>query len=70
MIGRRALLKGAALAGTGAILGGRVTTAHAEPPPETTRIRLIQVPSICRSPQYVAESLLRAEGFMEVRYVR
>ena len=44
--------------------------AAADAPPETTTIRLIQVPSICRSPQYVADALLQAEGFTDVRYVR
>ena len=39
-----------------------------EPPPETTRVRLGAVPSICLSPQYVAEDLLRAEGFTDIRY--
>jgi NitT/TauT family transport system substrate-binding protein len=41
----------------------------AEPPPETTRLRLSKVPSICLAPQYVAEALLRAEGFTQVEYV-
>src|SRR4051794_9256833 len=37
---------------------------------ETTRIRLPQFPSLCVAPQYVAEDLLRAEGFTDVHYVR
>jgi NitT/TauT family transport system substrate-binding protein len=32
-------------------------------------VRVIQNPSICLAPQYVAEELLRAEGFADVRYV-
>ena len=43
-------------------------TARAEPPPETTKIRLARTISICLSPQYVAEELLRREGFTEVEY--
>lgn len=43
-------------------------TALAEPPPETTKIRLLRAASICLSPQYVAEELLRREGFTEVEY--
>lgn len=43
--------------------------AAAEPPPETTRIRLNKIRSICLAPAYVAEALLRAEGFTEVQYV-
>ena len=42
----------------------------AEPPPETTRIRLARTPGICFAPQFVAEDLLRAEGFTDVQYVR
>jgi NitT/TauT family transport system substrate-binding protein len=67
VIGRRLFLR---LSGAGALLAARAGRAGAEPPPETTTIRLIQVPSICRSPQYVADALLRAEGFTDVRYVR
>ena len=38
-------------------------------PLETTGVRLIRAPSICLAPQYVAEELLRAEGFSGLRYV-
>jgi NitT/TauT family transport system substrate-binding protein len=41
----------------------------AEPPPETTTLRLAREPVICFAPQYVCEQLLRAEGFAEIRYV-
>jgi NitT/TauT family transport system substrate-binding protein len=51
-------------------LPGIATVLHAaEPPPETTRIRLRKVRSICIAPLYVAEELLRAEGFTEVQYL-
>ena len=40
-----------------------------EGPPETTTIRLVKLPSICVAPYYVAEELLHAEGFTDVRYV-
>jgi NitT/TauT family transport system substrate-binding protein len=36
---------------------------------ETTTIRLAKNSGICIAPQYVAEELLRAEGFTDVRYV-
>lgn len=36
---------------------------------ETTTLRLMRQPSICWAPQYLAEALLRAEGFTEIRYV-
>lgn len=41
----------------------------ADPPPETNRIRLLHVPAVCHAPQYLAEELLRLEGFTEVTYV-
>ena len=36
---------------------------------ETTTVGLTKVPGICLAPQHVAEELLRAEGFTEIRYV-
>src|SRR5690349_8031226 len=36
---------------------------------ETTTVRVPKFFSICVSPQYAAEELLRAEGFTDVRYV-
>jgi NitT/TauT family transport system substrate-binding protein len=45
------------------------TLAAAEPPPETTKLRVHHSLSLCLAPQYVAEELLRAEGFTEVQYV-
>jgi len=53
--------------GFGAFYSGM---ARAEPPPETTRIRFVGGPAICIAPQYVAEALLKAEGFTEVEYVK
>lgn len=44
-------------------------TAAAEPPPETSRLRLVKVPAYCLAPEYLAEELLRLEGFSEVEYV-
>jgi NitT/TauT family transport system substrate-binding protein len=43
--------------------------AMAEPPPEVSRIRLVHTPAICFAPQYLAEELLRLEGFSEIEYV-
>jgi len=42
--------------------------AAAEPPPETTRIRLTKGASLCIAPQYVADDLLRTEGFTDIQY--
>src|SRR5690242_8257831 len=56
----------AALAGAG--LGGGAGSLAAEPPPETTTIRLEKDLVTCIAPQ-AAEELLRAEGFTDIRYV-
>jgi len=43
--------------------------AFAEPPPETSTIRLYQMSGVCIAPQYVAEEMLRSEGFTDVQYI-
>jgi len=48
----------------------RPVNATAEPPLETTRLRLPHLLSVCLAPQVLAEDLLRAEGFTDVQYVR
>jgi NitT/TauT family transport system substrate-binding protein len=67
---RREFLSTAALAGTGALLGLPSEPSAAEPPPETTRIRLDQGDSICTVPKYLAEELLTGEGFTDIQYVK
>jgi len=66
---RREFLRICSAAGVAGISGIRSTSAYADPPPETTRIRLTKVPSICVAPQYAAEDLLRAEGLTDISYV-
>jgi NitT/TauT family transport system substrate-binding protein len=66
---RRCFLGGLTAAGAATLLGWRTRPVAAEPPPETTRIRLVKVPSICRAPQFIAETLLAGEGFTEVHYI-
>src|SRR5712691_8766039 len=63
-------LGGLTLAGTAGLLGLPPGPVAAEPPPETTTLRLNQQPSICAAPQYVAEDLLQSEGFTNARYVK
>jgi NitT/TauT family transport system substrate-binding protein len=58
------------LAGTAGLLGLRPRSVTAEPPPETTKLTLVQVTSLCVAPQYVAEELLQGEGFTEVQYIK
>src|SRR5438309_1718143 len=67
---RREFLRGLTLMGSAGLVGLRPDRALAEPPPETTRIRLVRSPAICISPLYLAEELLRLEGFTEIEYVR
>jgi len=68
MITRRDLLRG--VAGTAGLLGWPHGHASGEPPPETTKLRLLkETGRTCWAPQYVAEDLLRAEGFTDVTYV-
>ena len=69
MMRRRAFLGGAVGVGTAAVLGLRADRAAAEAPPETTRIRLPKYPALCTGPQFIAEQLLRAEGFTDTGYV-
>src|SRR4029434_7824513 len=71
MISRRAFVtRLGALAGTSAT--GPRSSGAAEPPPETTTIRLHRPPTIgsgiCLAPQWVAEDLLMGECFTDVRY--
>ncbi len=61
---------GGLVAGAGGVLGLGGEAAAAEAPPETTKLRLVQIPGICVAPQYVAEELLHTEGFTDVGYVQ
>jgi NitT/TauT family transport system substrate-binding protein len=64
---RRDFLAGASLAAAG-IFGVRGSLAD-EGPPETTTIKLAYYGNNCLAPLLIAEDLLYAEGFTEVRYV-
>ena len=66
---RRKFLGGVTLAGATGLLGVPAKRAAAEPPPETTTLRLAQTVSICQAPQYVVEALFEAEGFTDVQFV-
>jgi NitT/TauT family transport system substrate-binding protein len=68
MQSRRDFLASATLAAaTGLSWAG--TSLADEGPPETTTIRLARSNAICIAPGYIAEDLLRAEGFTNVQYV-
>jgi len=66
---RRDFLRGGALGALGGVVG-RSRAHAAEAPLETRRIRVAKLPSICLAAQYIAEDLLRAEGFTDVQYVK
>ncbi len=68
---RRQFLGGLALTGATAMLGLRPGqgSAAVEPPPETTRLRIQKGKPACWAPMYVAEPLLREEGFTDIPYV-
>jgi NitT/TauT family transport system substrate-binding protein len=65
---RRDFLAGLSAASAASLLGPRASLAD-EPPPETTTIKLAYYSNNCLAPLLVAEDLLRAEGFTDVRYV-
>jgi NitT/TauT family transport system substrate-binding protein len=64
-------LRGVTLAGAAGVLGAHCRPADAERPPETTTIRIVNWDAgfICAAPQWVAQELLRLEGFTDIRYV-
>ena len=66
---RRDFLTSTSLAAAVSVLGSRSSFAD-EGPLETTTVRLPFNSNICLAPQFVAEELLRADGFTDVRYVR
>jgi len=65
---RRRFLTTVSLAGTVGVLRAPPAFA-AEGPLETTTVRIANRHSLCNAPQHVAEELLRAEGFTEIRYI-
>jgi NitT/TauT family transport system substrate-binding protein len=65
---RRFLTTLSAVSTAGLVLAPRAPAAE-EASPETTTVRLAKTDGICIAPQYVADELLRAEGFIDIRYV-
>jgi NitT/TauT family transport system substrate-binding protein len=67
---RRDFVKGAAaLAGAVGLSAYGMRSAAAEPPPETTTLKVKEDPILCEAPVLVAEELLRAEGFSDIQFV-
>jgi hypothetical protein len=69
-IGRREFLRRGAAVAAAVVLTARPRRVAAEPPPEITKLRIVREPSLCIAPQYAAEELLKAEGFVDVEYVQ
>ena len=65
---RRHFMGGIAAAAGSSLLHPASISA-AEGAPETTSVTLAKTPALCTAPQFIAEQLLRAEGFTEIRYV-
>jgi NitT/TauT family transport system substrate-binding protein len=65
---RRHFLASASLAAAAGVLGTRGALAD-EGPPEVTTLRLRRMPAICVAPGYIADALLRAEGFTDISYI-
>ena len=65
---RRRFISAIAAAVGGSLLRP-VSIGAAEGVPETTSVTLAKTPALCTAPQFIAEELLRAEGFTEIRYV-
>jgi NitT/TauT family transport system substrate-binding protein len=65
---RRDFLASASLVAAAGVLGTRRSLAD-ESPPETTSVRIAKTLGICSAPQYIADDLLRAEGFTDITYV-
>jgi NitT/TauT family transport system substrate-binding protein len=65
---RRRFLRTLSLAGVAGLVRAPRALAD-EGPLETTSVRLMRIPAICIAPQYIAEELLRAEGFSDIRYI-
>ena len=68
---RRRFLTNLSLLGVAGLVGAP-RELHAEPPPETTTVRLPRWIDYgyCWAASYIAGELLRAEGFTDVRYVQ
>src|SRR5215471_19652781 len=65
---RRRFLTTLSLAGAPALIRPPRALAAGEAL-ETTTVRLVNDTSICIAPEYMAEELLRAEGFTDIRYI-
>jgi NitT/TauT family transport system substrate-binding protein len=65
---RRDFLTTLSAASAASVLGARASLAD-EGPPETTTLRIGYDSSICVAPNFIAQDLLRGEGFTDIHYM-
>ena len=68
-VSRGQLMRGFTAAGAAGVMRFPTRAIAAEAPLETTKLTVHNSVSICQAPMYVAEELLRNEGFTEVKYM-
>ena len=66
---RRKFMGRVGLVAAAGLLGMPLPESAAESAPETTTLRTAHGVTMCEAPQSLAEQLLRAEGFTDIRYV-
>jgi NitT/TauT family transport system substrate-binding protein len=66
---RRQFLVRAATLSMGGLLGTHSVSSDARPALDTTKVRFVRSPAICLAPQFLAEELLRGDGFTDVEYL-
>ena len=66
---RRAFIRKLSAIGTASLFGLAHTRIAAQPAIETKRIRFVHAPSICIAPIYLAEEILRMDGFTDIQYL-
>jgi len=68
MQNRRRFL-GTLSAGAAGLIGAATASFPQEAPLEITSVRIAKNSTICIAPQYIADDLLRAEGFTDIQYL-
>lgn len=67
---RREFLARSSVVGATALFGVTPYSLAADPPPETTRVRLVHAPFVCMAPQYLAEEFFPMEGITNYEYLQ
>jgi NitT/TauT family transport system substrate-binding protein len=67
---RREFLARTSAIGAAGLFGLSPCALAADPPPETTRVRLVHAPFICLAPQYLAAEFFPMEGITDWQYLQ